>query len=359
VHNFGSSNTFVGGSAGNFTMTGDHNTGNGASALHFNTSGIDNTAIGATALFNNTTGVENTALGSSALINNTIGYDNTAAGKDALFSNTIGTYNSAFGYSALNSNTSGNQNTAYGDSALYANATGSDNTAIGESALDHNTTGSNNTAIGYLAGTNQTSGGNNIYIASHGFAGESDTIRIGSSGVQGRAFVVGVRGVTTGNSNAIPVVIDSAGQLGTVSSSRRVKDDIVDMDAASSELMNLRPVTFHYKSDHDPAGRTLQYGLVAEEVAAIDPGLVAHSADGSIETVMYQFLPPMLLNEYQKQQRTIDAQALEIKSQRARIDALELQALEIALLKQQMAQIAQFREAGTRLAARDVRADTK
>ncbi len=103
--------------------------------------------------------------------------------------------------------------------------------------------------------------------------------------------------MTTGSANAVPVLIDSAGQLGTVSSSRRVKDDIADMGAASSGLMNLRPVTFHYKSDRNPSGRTLQYGLIAEEVAEVYPGLVAHSADGQIETVMYQFLPPMLLNE--------------------------------------------------------------
>jgi hypothetical protein len=82
------------------------------------------------------------------------------------------------------------------------------------------------------------------------------------------------------------------------------------MDAASSALMKLRPVTFHYKSDQAPSGRTLQYGLIAEEVAEVYPGLVARSADGQIETVLYQFLPPMLLNEYQKQQRTIEAQAV-------------------------------------------------
>ena len=100
--------------------------------------------------------------------------------------------------------------------------------------------------------------------------------------------------------NAVAVVIDGAGQLGTVSSSRRVKDDIADMAGASSALLRLRPVTFHYKSDQNPAGRTLQYGLVAEEVAEVYPGLVAHSADGQIETVLYQFLPPMLLNEVQQ-----------------------------------------------------------
>ena len=110
------------------------------------------------------------------------------------------------------------------------------------------------------------------------------------------------------------MLIDSNGQLGTVSSSRRVKDDIADMDAASSALMTLRPVTFHYKSDQNPSGRTLQYGLIAEEVAEVYPGLVARSADGQIETVLYQFLPPMLLNEVQKQQRTIEALRAQVEA---------------------------------------------
>jgi hypothetical protein len=94
------------------------------------------------------------------------------------------------------------------------------------------------------------------------------------------------------------------------------------MGEASRALMKLRPVTFHYKSDRSPKGRTLQYGLVAEEVAKVSPGLVAHSADGGIETVYYQFLAPMLVNEYQRQQRTIEAQAVEIAELRRRLESL-------------------------------------
>jgi hypothetical protein len=146
---------------------------------------------------------------------------------------------------------------------------------------------------------------------------------------QTRAFIAGIRGVTTGNANAVAVLIDSSGQLGTVSSSRRFKDDIANMDAASSALMKLRPVTFHYKSGETPSARRLQYGLIAEEVAEVYPGLIANSADGKMETVMYQFLPPMLLNEVQKQKRTIDEQA-------AHIAGLEL---ELGKVKEQMARV--------------------
>jgi hypothetical protein len=173
-------------------------------------------------------------------------------------------------------------------------------------ALFNNTTGGGNIAIGYAAGLGRTTGSDNIDIGHGGIPAEEKTIRIGMSSHQSRTFIAGIRGKTTGFADAVAVVIDSNNQLGTVSSSRRVKDDIADMAGASDGLMTLRPVTFHYRSDQNPAGRTLQYGLIAEEVAEVYPGLVAHSADGQIETVLYQFLPPMLLNEVQKQQRTID-----------------------------------------------------
>jgi len=330
IHNFGSDNTFLGVGAGNFTMSGVQNTASGVLALHFNTSGFNNTASGGSALFRNTTGNYN-----------------TASGLSALFSNTTGGYNTASGAFALFSNTTGIQNTASGVSALFSNTTGSNNTASGVSALESNTTGGSNIALGTRAGSSLTTGSSNIDIGNTGIAGESSTIRIGTAGTHAAAFIAGIRGVTTANANAVAVVIDSAGQLGTASSSRRVKDDIADMGEASRTLMKMRPVTFHYKSDKNPNGRTLQYGLVAEEVAQVAPGLVARSADGRIETVYYQFLAPMLLNEYQKQQRTIAAQAAklieqraELKEQTTRIAQLEKHGVEIAELKQQLTRMA-------------------
>jgi hypothetical protein len=138
--------------------------------------------------------------------------------------------------------------------------------------------------------------------------------------------------VTTGIANGNTVLIDTNGQLGTVNSSREIKDHIRDMGDTSGVLNQLRPVTFYYKSDQNPDGRILQYGLVAEEVANVAPGLVAHSANGKIESVYYHFLAPMLLNEYQKQQRTIEAQAREIAE-------LKQQVARVATLEQQMARL--------------------
>jgi hypothetical protein len=351
LHNFGTDNTFLGENAGNFTMTGVNNTASGVEALSSNTTGDNNTASGVNALFNNTDGSDNTASGRSALLSNTTGSSNTASGRNALSSNTTGDNNTASGRSALESNTTGFNNTASGVEALFSNKTGFHNTASGRNALFNNTTGFDNTAsgggalfrntigsgniaIGVAAGSSLTTGNNNIAIDNFGVADESNTIRIGDS--QTRTFIAGIRGVTTATA-AIPVLVGTDGQLGTASSSRRVKDDIADMGKASNVLMRLRPVTFHYKTDRNPKKRTLQYGLVAEEVAAVAPNLVALSAKGEIETVYYQHLTPMLLNEYQKQQRTIEAQAARItalgedrRAQAMRIEALENQAARTA-----------------------------
>ena len=273
------------------------------------------------------TSFQATGVGAGTGTASPIADDNTATGKYALFSNTSGSANVGTGPQALWGNTTGSLNVAVGNSALNNNVTGNYNTGVGAFALLQGG-GSSNTAIGYAAGQNLTTGSYNIDIGNVGVAGEANTIRIGAAPNQTRTFIAGINGAFIASGNN--VFIDSNGQLGTSPSSGRYKDDIADMDATSSALMKLRPVTFHYKSDRNPAGRALQYGLIAEEVDKIYPGLVAHAADGRIETVMYQFLPPMLLNEFQKQQRTIEAQA-------ARIEALERQAADIAMLKQQLA----------------------
>jgi Chaperone of endosialidase len=126
-------------------------------------------------------------------------------------------------------------------------------------------------------------------------ADESDAIRIGTKGTQHAAFVAGIYGTATGGTNAVPVVIDSDGQLGTVSSSARFKHEIKPMDKKSEALLALKPVTFHYKSD--PKG-TPQFGLVAEEVAKVDPNLVVREENGQPYTVRYDAVNAMLLNEF-------------------------------------------------------------
>jgi len=240
---------------------------------------------------------------------------NTGIGVFALFSNTTGLLNTASGLNALVNNTTGFNNTASGRDALLRNITGSNNTASGRDALAFNTTGSGNIAVGESAGFNLTTGSDNICIGNVGAAGESVTIRIGAG--QTRAFIDGIRGRTTGQANAIPVLIDSAGQLGTISSSARFKEEIKDMGETSSGLLKLRPVSFRYKGQ---AGDRKQFGLIAEEVEEVLPELVVHNSAGEVETVLYHEMPAMLLNELQKQRRLIEQQEGQIATQQQRIE---------------------------------------
>ena len=299
-----------------------------------------NTALGIGALLSNAPGSDNTAVGSSALGGNSnVGADNTAMGSQALSRNTNGHSNTAVGSIALMLNTIGINNTAIGQEALRINVGGSGNTAIGLESLDYNTSGNYNIALGFQAGYNLTTGDNNITIGDVGNPGEASTTRIGNMG-QLRFFAGGIRNITTGNNDAVPVMIDSAGQLGTAGSSRRYKEDIEDMGEASRDLMRLRPVTFRYKKPFADGSKPVQYGLIAEEVDEVYPDLVAHSADGQIETVKYQVLDSMLLNEVQRQNQhaqqqdeTIHQQREQVLQQKEQIKSLEarLAALEAVM----------------------------
>ena len=302
-------NTAVGAGALLANTDGNNNTATGAGALLSNTIGVANTADGEFALFSNTEGGVNTALGDEALFSNTTGDLNTAMGGGALFLNTTGNDNTATGRSALSHNTTGGDNTANGYNALLNNNTGIVNTAIGTGALAGNTTGNSNTALGVLAGSNLTTGDNNIDIGFNvvGVAGESNTIRIGNTDITD-TFVRGISGATASGGTA--VFVNGNGKLGTMTSSERFKDEIKPIDKASEVILALRPVSFRYKKEIDPQGIP-QFGLIAEEVEKVNPDLIIRDAAGKPQTVRYEQINAMLLNEFLKEHRKV--QELEAK----------------------------------------------
>ena len=298
----------------NTTSGNNDDTAVGENTLTSNTTGTDNTAIGAGAMFFNTMGQDNTATGLSALINNITGNENTATGVFALEENTAGADNTATGVRAMMFSM-GNDNTATGVDALENNTSGGSNTAIGGVALGANTTGGNNIAVGFDAGDNLTTGDNNIDIYDAGVAGESNTIRIGTQGIQTATFIAGIFGGPK-IKKGCDVVAGSNGLLGCIKSSARYKRDIHDMGDASDKLMKLRPVTFQYKEDSDGIR---QYGLIAEEVEKVYPELVIDDSNGRAETVAYQVLPAMILNEVQKEHRDIERKSARIAALTAQI----------------------------------------
>lgn len=267
---------------------------------------------------------DNFGAGLAALAATTTGTQNTATGSNALNGTTTGNSNTAVGYSALARLTTGGSNTAVGSQALTGNGTGVGNIAIGAGALTYTSSGNYNVAVGYGAGGLLPSGSQNIYVGSVSpSSAESGVIRIGAPYLQTSTYIAGIYAATTGFSNAIPVLIDSNGQLGTLSSSRRYKEDIHDMNDASSGLMRLRPVTFRYKKAFADGTKPVQYGLIAEEVAEVYPDLVSRNSAGEIETVKYEVLDSMLLNEVQKLRVVNDVQQKHISELEERLRRLE------------------------------------
>ena len=322
----GRDNTATGESALFFNTTGRENTANGANALLNNTTGNNNTATGFQALASNTTGGANTANGLQALANNTTGGHNTSNGYQALRSNTIGSDNIATGFEALRANTTGSGNTGNGATALRNNATGNDNTAVGNGALFNNTigdntavgaralslntTGAENTALGVDAGRDQTTGSGNVYIGRSmvGVAGESNKTyirNINFTGLDGAAVTVDV----------------STGLLGHATSSRRYKEEIQPMDQSSEALYQLNPVTFRYKKEINRT-QAVSFGLIAEEVAEVNPDLILRDTAGRPETVRYDAVNAMLLNEFLKEHRHVQEQDAIIARQQKQIEAL-------------------------------------
>jgi hypothetical protein len=311
----GPTDLFLGTNAGNpGVSTGTWNTAIGVDSLAALTSGHSNTGLGYASLLSCTTGTSNTALGTFSQIATTTGSVNTSVGAGSLPSNTTGVANTAVGVGAMSQNTIGGNNVAVGLNALFR-STGDSNTAVGTNALA-GTTGTKNIALGLSAGSLIASGSNNIDIGNSAPGDESDTIRIGKT--QTAAYLAGVSGVTV--ASGVQVYIDSNGQLGTLTSSVRFKEDVADMGGDSHLVMQLRPVTFRYKAPYDDGSHRLQYGLIAEEVAKVDPELVQYDSNGQAQTVRYHVVSMMLLNEVQRQEAEVGTLRGLADRQRAELD---------------------------------------
>ena len=328
---------------------GNLNTANGSQALYSNTTGHQNTANGYQALFSNTTGYYNTANGYQALLSNTEGTYNTANGYQALYSNTTGFDNTANGFQALYSNTIGSVNTANGWQALLHNTTGGGNTANGFEALKNNSTGSSNIALGTDAGFSLTTGDFNIDIGNLGVAGEASTIRIGDSN-QSATFIAGIYGATA--SGGAAVYVNSGGQLGTLTSSARFKQNIKPMDKASEALFALKPVNFRYKQDFDP-DRAQRFGLIAEDVEKVNPDLVTRDGEGKVNTVRYEAVNAMLLNEFLKEHRKVEQQEATIAQLKKGMEVLTAQFQEQASQIQKVSAQLALSKSAPRVAGND------
>jgi hypothetical protein len=315
---------------------GSFNTAIGAGTLLANTA-HRNTATGAGALLSNTTGVKNTADGAFALFGNTTGNSNTVSGESALFSNTTGFNNTAIGYNALLSNTTAGDNTAIGTTALFSNTTGEFNIAIGSQALRDNVTGDSNTAIGDSAGFNITGSGNVC-------------IGAGVNGVAGESNITRIRNVYGSVATERAVYVTSDNRIGTMASSRRYKEQITPMEKASEAIHSLSPVSFRYKKEVDPA-RSLCFGLIAEEVAEVNPNLVTLDCEGKPEMVRYEAINAMLLNEFLKEHKAFLEEQDKVKKLEATISRQQKQIEGLAAGLEKVSNQLELSKAGSRTVA--------
>jgi hypothetical protein len=291
-------NTAVGAQALFSNTDGNSNTGVGWQALYNNIDGSFNNAFGNQALFENIYAGDNTAIGDLALANNDVtgnnlAYFNTAVGAQALLFNNDGNSNTAIGWQALYNNFDGNFNTASGYQALFSNLEGNHNTATGFKALLDSVQGDSNTAIGNEAGANVVTASNVTCVGA----------RVAGADVSNTTWIGNVYGVTPQSGTTAPVVVSDTGQLGTAASSERFKKDIATMYNLSEAILSLRPVTFHYKTD---TANAPQFGLIAEEVAKVNPALVLPDKQGKPYTVRYDAVNAMLLNEFLKEHRKVE-----------------------------------------------------
>ncbi len=281
-------NVFVGDSAGNLTVTGTNSVGVGVGSCAALTIGHSNTAIGTGTLESATIGSENTCAGYGA------GTNITAASNSTIIGNQAG-----------NNVTIGNSNTLVGDLAGKQITDGEFNTVLGANALSGTFAGGyNNLILGADSGSAlATSESFCVLLNNPGVTAESAVVRIGTDAHTNATWIAGIRGKTTAQADAIPVLVDSLGQLGTAVSSIVYKENVRDLDYpvdVSGIVDGLRPVAFNYKTQ--PGKETI--GLIAEEVEKVYPGMCVYQngwlGGRELLTVDYARLPILLLAEVQK-----------------------------------------------------------
>ena len=278
-------NTMLGYQAGSLATSAQYLINIGYQAGFSNQSANGALAIGYKCLYNSQN--TNFGIGNQTLMSVSTGGGNTVAGNESC---TAGNFSTT---------------TCFGSGCLGALSSGNGNCCLGNGCFPDLATGSANLGLGNEVGQNYlTSESSNILLNSNGVTGDNNTLRIGaatgsSTGDLNKAFICGIQGISV---TGAAVLVSSGDQLGVTVSSRKYKDNIVDMNSYSSRMLDLRPVTFTMKGDTQVVP-----GLIAEEVAEVMPDLVVYDQLGDPQTVKYHELPSMLLNELQKALARIEA----------------------------------------------------
>jgi hypothetical protein len=248
-------------------------------------------------------GTNNLFVGVQAGAVNSTGQDNVFFGLQAGSANTMGSDNSFFGYQTGLFNTTGSQNAFFGYGAGFGNTTGKFNSFFGSEAGESNTTGGSNTMIGNFADVGFSNLDHATAIGAEAIVTASNQVQIGRIGLDKVAI-----GAFAMPSTSTAVCINNLGVFTACSSSRRYKDNVQSFTQGLNLIQGLRPVTFNWKEGHAP-----DLGLIAEEVAEVEPLLTIYNNKGEIEGVKYAQLNVVLINAIKEQQTQIENQQTQIR----------------------------------------------
>jgi endosialidase-like protein len=354
LSNRGTDNLFAGVHAGvnNHQFLGGRNTFLGYSAGLSNAGGDNNTYVGSHAGEGSAEGSDNTFVGSLAGARTTTGSANAYFGKEAGFFNATGGLNAFFGNRAGVTNTTGNDNSFFGGEAGGASTVGNGNAFFGARAGNDNRTGSNNVFVGADSGNPDlaTQVSNSVAIGTGAVVTTSNTIVLGTNAqvtqipgqleVDGRAvqsFSGSFKGLLANNvvvrqlvsgpvlPSPSPVcfrVVNVTGSDGgyglttctTSSSSLRDQTDLEPFSRGLEVVSRLRPTTFTIKASGER-----DIGLVAEEVAEVEPLFTYRNDQDEVEGVKYPNLSVVFVNAIKEQQAQLAAQDAELRDLRARL----------------------------------------
>ncbi len=366
----GFNNSFFGVAAGLNSTTGSWNSFFGSNAGS-NSGGSSNVAVGHNSGLN-TTGDFNTFLGTESGIHITTGESNVMVGRASGFNFSSGSENVFVGAGSGEMGGTGTSVTLLGFDAEFASGGLQNATAIGSKAMvsqnDSLVLGSiqglngatttvkvgvgtdaprNRLEIGgavLITGPRDSFTGNGLTVSSETsydliqsfnnrplvLNGIGNSVGINNTDPQDKLDVTGkIRVSSLGTAGATALCHNNLNQISSCSSSLRYKSGIRVFSGGSGILKGLRPVTFSWKDSGN-----LDLGLVAEEVAEIEPLLVTYNSKGEIEGVKYDKIGVVLVNVVKEQQRTIEIQSDKLKAQG---ETLERQADELDALKTELA----------------------
>jgi hypothetical protein len=265
------------------------------------------------------TGASNSFVGKDAGASNTTGSSNSFVGSRAGTGNTTGNSNSFVGWLAGFNNTTGDRNSFLGAGAGVQNTTGKENVFVGELAGYGNSTGSNNTLVGHKA---NVIGNNRLFSTAVGAGatvGEDNTVVLGRPQGEDKVLIPGALFIGSyGVGGNVQLCVNTANnQVATCGSSLRYKENFAPFADGLNLVNRLRPITFDWKN----GGRDL--GLVAEDVAAIEPLLVHYNKNGQVEGVKYDRIGVVLIKAVREQQTQIETQAAQIEQQQKQTEELK------------------------------------